>query len=102
VAWAGCWSAGAGAGRVTGGELPGGAMSRRVYLLGVGLALLALALAVTDWAFGLPPEVTEAKVRRVRPGMNVQEVEALLAVAGPGADAQGQRHQRQEGEPPAK
>ena len=25
-------------------------MPRRVYLLGVGLALVALALAVTDWA----------------------------------------------------
>jgi hypothetical protein len=74
-------------------------MSRRLYLLGVGVAL---ALAVTDWTLGLPPEVTEAKVRRVRPGMNLQEVEALLGVAGPGADAQGQRHQRQEGEPPAK
>ena len=37
-------------------------MSRRIYLLGVGLALVALALAVTDWALGLPPEVTEANL----------------------------------------
>ena len=33
-------------------------MSRRVYLLGVGLALVALALAVTDWALSLQPGVT--------------------------------------------
>ena len=34
-------------------------MPRRVYLLGVGLALVALALAVTDWALSLQPGVTE-------------------------------------------
>ena len=35
-------------------------MSRRVYLLGVGLALVALGLALTDWALSLQPGVTEA------------------------------------------
>jgi hypothetical protein len=49
-----------------------------MYLLGVGLALVALALAVTDWALRLRPGVTEANVKRIRPGMTVGEVEALL------------------------
>jgi hypothetical protein len=53
-------------------------MSRHVYLLGVGLALVALALAFTDWALSLRPGVTEANFRRVRPGMTLAEVEALL------------------------
>ena len=38
-------------------------MSRRVYLLGLGVALVALALAFTDWALSLRPRVTEANVR---------------------------------------
>ena len=37
-------------------------MSRWVYRLGLGLALVALALAFTDWALGLRPGVTEANV----------------------------------------
>jgi hypothetical protein len=53
-------------------------MSRRVYLLGLGLALLALALAFTDWALSLQPGVTEANVKRIRPGMTLAEVEALF------------------------
>jgi hypothetical protein len=53
-------------------------MSRRVYLLGLGLALVALALAFTDWALSLQPGVTEANVRRIQPGMTEAEVEALL------------------------
>jgi hypothetical protein len=53
-------------------------MSRRVYLLGVGLALVALALAVTDWALSLQPGVTEANVRRIREGMTLAEAERLL------------------------
>ena len=44
-------------------------MSRRVYLLDMGLALVALALAVTDWALSLRPGVTEAHARRIRVGM---------------------------------
>jgi hypothetical protein len=53
-------------------------MSRRVYLLGVGLALVALALAFTDWALSLRPGVTEVNVRRVKPGMTLAEVEAIF------------------------
>jgi hypothetical protein len=57
-------------------------MSRRVFLLGVGLALVVLALALTDWALSLQPGVTEANVRRIRPGMTKEQVEAILG--GPG------------------
>src|SRR5947209_1137948 len=32
-------------------------MSRRVFLMGVGLALIALALAFTDWALSLRPPI---------------------------------------------
>jgi hypothetical protein len=53
-------------------------MSRRVYLLGVGLALVALALAFTDWVIGPTPGVTEANVRRIREGMAAKQVEAIL------------------------
>jgi hypothetical protein len=53
-------------------------MSRRMYLLGVGLALVALALAFTDWALSLQPGVTEAKVRRIRQGMTLAEVEGIF------------------------
>jgi hypothetical protein len=53
-------------------------MSRRVYLLGVGLALVALALAFTDWALSLRPGVTESNVRRIRPGMTLEQVESIL------------------------
>ena len=52
-------------------------MSRRVYRLGVALALVALAFAVTD-ALLRRPGVTEANVHRVRPGMSPQEVAAVL------------------------
>jgi hypothetical protein len=57
-------------------------MSRRVYLLGVGLALVALALAFTDWALSLRPGITAANIKRIRPGMTVTEVEALLGQRG--------------------
>ena len=53
-------------------------MPRGVYLLGVGLALVALALAFTDWALSLQPGVTEANVRRIRAGMTSWQVEAIL------------------------
>ncbi len=53
-------------------------MSRFIYLLGLGLALIGLAFAVTDWAMGPCPGVTEASVRRIKPGMTLLEVEAIL------------------------
>ncbi len=49
-----------------------------MYLLGVGLALVGLALGVTDWALSLRPGVTEANFRRIRPGMRLSEAEAIL------------------------
>ena len=53
-------------------------MPRLIYLLGVCVAVVALALAVTDWALSLRPGVTQANVRRIRPGMTPEEVESLL------------------------
>src|SRR5262245_48009928 len=53
-------------------------MPRRVYLLGLGVALVGLALAFTDWALSLRPGVSEQNVKRIRPGMTLAEVEALL------------------------
>src|SRR5262245_55803841 len=53
-------------------------MPRLVYLSGVGLLLLAGAFLLTDRALSLWPGVTEANVRRVRPGMTSHQVEALL------------------------
>jgi hypothetical protein len=61
-------------------------MPRHVYLLGVGLALVALALAVTDAALGPHPGITEANFRRIRPGMTLAEVEGILGQAGDSYD----------------
>ena len=57
-------------------------MSRRMYLLGVGIVLVGLAFAVTDWALRPPfePGVTEANVRRIQPGMTPSDVERVLGV----------------------
>jgi hypothetical protein len=57
-------------------------MSRRVYLLGLGLALVALGLAFIDWALGSRPGATEANCQRVHKGMTMIEVEAIFG--GPG------------------
>jgi hypothetical protein len=57
-------------------------MSRRVFLLGVGLALVALALALTGVVMGPTPGVTEANARRILPGMTPREVEAILGGRG--------------------
>jgi hypothetical protein len=56
-------------------------MSRQVFLLGVGLCLIALAFAVTDHLLTLQPGVTEANVKRIRKGMSEEEVQAILGRA---------------------
>ncbi len=53
-------------------------MPRWVFLLGVGLLLVALAFVVTCAVLGPSPGITEANVRRIKPGMKPAEVEALL------------------------
>lgn len=55
---------------------------RFTYLLGLGIVLIGLAFAVTDWAMGPKPGVTEANCRRIQEGMTKAEVEAILG--GPG------------------
>jgi hypothetical protein len=53
-------------------------MSQRVYLLGLGLALVVGAFFVIDWALSLRPGVTEANVRRIRQGVARREADTLL------------------------
>ena len=56
-------------------------MSRRALFWLAGLALVALALLLTDrllWQPGL----TESNVRRLRPGMTLEQVEAILGPPG--------------------
>ena len=53
-------------------------MSRKVFLLGLGLSLIALAFALTQYVLDLQPGVTEANIKRIREGMTVQQVEAIL------------------------
>src|SRR5947209_5536895 len=56
-------------------------MSKRVFLCGLALAVVALAFLLTDHLLEQlcwEPGVTAASVRRIRPGMTVQEVEAML------------------------
>jgi hypothetical protein len=60
-------------------------MSRRGYRLGV--ALVALALAVTDRALSLRPGVTERNVRRIRAEMTPAQVEAIAGGEGWQGDA---------------
>ena len=52
-------------------------MPRAVFLLGVALLPVALAFLTTDTLLWRPG-VTERNVRRIRPGMTPEEVEALL------------------------
>jgi hypothetical protein len=56
-------------------------MSRWVYLLGLGLTLLALAFVLTE-ALLWEPGITEANVRRIREGMTLAEVETILGNPG--------------------
>jgi hypothetical protein len=53
-------------------------MSRQVYLLGVGMVLVAGALLAADAALGPRPGVTAANVRRIREGMTLEQVEGIL------------------------
>jgi hypothetical protein len=57
-------------------------MPRFIYLLGLGLALIGLALAVTDWVMGPAPGVTYRNLSRVQPGMTVRQVEAVFGRPG--------------------
>ncbi|MCI0461289.1 MAG: hypothetical protein L0Z62_30445 [Gemmataceae bacterium] len=52
-------------------------MSKRVYLLGVGVVLVVFAFLLMDWLLW-EPGVTEANVRRVLPGMTFPMVKAIL------------------------
>jgi hypothetical protein len=52
-------------------------MPRTVFLLGVALFLVALAFLATDASLWRPG-VTEANMRRIRPGMTVTQAEAIL------------------------
>jgi hypothetical protein len=56
-------------------------MPRRVYLLGVGLTLVALAFALTK-ALLSESGITAAKVRRIRPGMSREQVQRVLGGSG--------------------
>jgi hypothetical protein len=57
-------------------------MSKRLYLLCLGIAAVGLGLAFTNWVLSLRPGATEAHLTQVRAGMTLSEVEALLG--GPG------------------
>jgi hypothetical protein len=57
-------------------------MSRQVYRLGVGLALVGVALAFTDRVISLRPRVTEAKIHRIQVGMTLREIRAILGSEG--------------------
>jgi hypothetical protein len=58
-------------------------MRKRVFLWLLGVALVVGALLLTD-ALLWQPGLTEDNVRRIRPGLTLAEVEALLG--GPAAD----------------
>jgi hypothetical protein len=53
-------------------------MSRQVFLMGLGLTLVALALVLTDTLIAPAPGLTPQNVRRLRRGMTEVEVEALF------------------------
>jgi hypothetical protein len=56
-------------------------MPRRIYLLGVAIVLVAAGFLGTDAALWRPGP-TEANARRIKVGMRLEEVEAILG--GPG------------------
>jgi hypothetical protein len=54
-------------------------MSKQVYLLGVGIALIGLGLAITDRAVRRPcPNLTRQVFERLQMGMIRAEVESIL------------------------
>ena len=58
-------------------------MPRLVYLTGVAIALIATAFLITDAAMWRPGP-TEANVRRIRAGMTLKQVRAILGRPGKG------------------
>jgi outer membrane protein assembly factor BamE (lipoprotein component of BamABCDE complex) len=52
-------------------------MSRQVYRLGLGIALVAMAFVLTEQLLRRPC-VTEANIRRIREGMTARQVEDIL------------------------
>jgi hypothetical protein len=60
-------------------------MSKQVYRLGIAVALVSLGFVVTNQLLTPPPGVTEVNVKRLRPGMTLDQIEAIL----------GQRPERQ-------
>jgi hypothetical protein len=57
----------------------GGAMSRTTFCLGIALYVLTVAFLLTDRLIAdRTPGVTERNVRRIRPGMTMADVEAIL------------------------
>ena len=58
-------------------------MSKQVFLLGIGLALVALAFAVTDRALRIPRDAWRwESARRIREGMTRADVERALGAPG--------------------
>ena len=64
-------------------------MPRGAFLLGLGLLLVAVAFVVTHHLLGPWPGVTDANVKRIKPGMTRGEVETLLD--GPGTSVWSRR-----------
>jgi hypothetical protein len=50
----------------------------------MGLAVVAVGFVVTDAFLGMAPGPTEANAKRVKPGMKMHEVEAILGDLGNG------------------
>ncbi len=57
-------------------------MARWVFLLGVGLLLVALAFVMTCEVLEHWPDDYEVRSRRVRKGMTLEEVEEILSELG--------------------
>ncbi len=57
-------------------------MSQRVFVSGVAIILVALAFCLTNGILGPTPGPTEANARRIKVGMQMEAVAAILG--GPG------------------